>query len=138
MKITICGSMSFAREMLNVKAALERLGHVVLLPELIEEFVQHPSWKRTRDEDGRRKIENDLIRKHWQKIQESDAVLVLNYDKDGIRHYVGGNSFLEMGFAFVLGKKIFLLREVPDMPFIKQEILGMQPTILNSELTRIT
>ncbi len=137
MIIAICGSMSFAFEMLNVKAVLERLGHVVLLPELTEEFAQHPSWKRTRDEDGRRKIESDLIRKHWRKIQESDAVLVLNYDKDGIPHYVGGNSFLEMGFAFVLGKKIFLLRDIPDMPFIKQEILGMQPIILDSELSKI-
>ena len=137
MKIAICGSMSFAREMLEVKAALERLGHTCFLSELTEDFAKNPSWKRTRDEDARKKIEHDLIHKNWQTIQQSDAVLVLNYTKDEIPNYVGGNSFLELGFGFILGKKLFLLHKVPEMPFIKQEILGMQPTVLDGVLSNI-
>ena len=58
-------------------------------------------------------------------------------NKDEIPNYVGGNSFLELGFGFILGKKLFLLHKVPEMPFIKQEILGMQPTVLDGVLSNI-
>jgi len=69
-------------------------------------------------------------------MQNSDAVLVVNFDKKGIKGYVGGNSFLEMGFAHVLNKKIYLLNDIPDMGY-KDEIEAMQPIILNGELNKI-
>lgn len=34
----------------------------------------------------------------------SDAILVLNYDKKGIKNYIGGNTLMEMGFAHVHDK----------------------------------
>ncbi len=43
---------------------------------------------------------------------------------------------MEMGFAYGLDKKIFLLNPVPDMPY-KEEILAMQPTVLNGDLTKL-
>ena len=63
--------------------------------------------------------------------------MVLNHDKNGVANYIGGNSFLEMGFAYVLGKKIFLLNEIPESKLIKQEIVAMQPKILNGDLSKI-
>ena len=41
-----------------------------------------------------------------------------------------------MGFANVLGKKIYLLNDVPDMIYT-DEILAMQPKIINNDLTKI-
>jgi len=42
MKIMICGSMRFAREMLEAKNMLEEMGHVALLPCDIKECVRNP------------------------------------------------------------------------------------------------
>ncbi|MBT4597707.1 hypothetical protein HOC76_01665, partial [bacterium] len=50
-----------------------------------------------------------------------------------IDSYIGGNTFLEMGFAHVLGKKIFLLNGIPDISY-KAEIIAMQPKCLKGDL----
>lgn len=138
MKIAICGSMTFAKEMLNVASRLSKRGHICHLPEETEKYVTG-EVKIIGDKIGAsRKIEADLINKHYHKIKDSDAVLVLNYDKKGIKNYIGGNSFLEMGFAYVLGKKIFLLNEVPDLGFLREEVLAMKPIIIGNKLSSIS
>jgi predicted RNA-binding protein with PUA domain len=65
-----------------------------------------------------------------------DAILILNLEKNNIKGYIGGNTFLEMGFAHVLNKKIFLLNEIPEMGY-KDEIVAMKPVILEGDLNRI-
>lgn len=85
-----------------------------------------------------RKIKHDLIRKHFEKIRESDAILVLNLTKNGVPYYIGANTFLEMGFAHVLGLRIFLLHQIPDNPYIRNETEAMRPTILYGNLSHIT
>ena len=133
--------MKFAKEMLAVAGQLEKAGHVCHLPTETEKYVTNEKFLKKSSVGGRigaaRKIESDLIRKHWHKIQDSDAVLVLNYDKNGVKNYIGGNSFLEMGFAHILNKKIFLLNEVPDSGFIREEVLAMQPVVLGKNLNLI-
>ncbi|MEI8343641.1 MAG: hypothetical protein WCF93_01670 [Candidatus Moraniibacteriota bacterium] len=74
-----------------------------------------------------------MIRDYYEKIKASDAILVVNCDLNGVVGYIGGNSFLEMGFAHVLNKKIFLLNQIPETSF-KDELIAMQPTILSGEL----
>lgn len=88
-------------------------------------------------EGARLKKTYDLIRKHYEKIKEADAILILNYEKKGVRNYVGGNSFLEMGFAYILKKKIFLFNPIPKMEFYFEEIKAMEPIILNGDLSKI-
>jgi hypothetical protein len=70
-------------------------------------------------------------------MQGADAILVLNFDKDGIKNYVGGNTLMEIGFAHVLNQKIFLLYPVPEMPYCRTEIEAVKPTIINGDLTKI-
>ncbi|MEK6937734.1 MAG: hypothetical protein AABX04_01690 [Nanoarchaeota archaeon] len=62
---------------------------------------------KEKGEFSQRAIKYDSIRNYWKVIQEADAVLIANFDKKGIKNHIGGNSFLEMGFAHVLNKKIF-------------------------------
>ncbi|KKQ28224.1 MAG: Maf-like protein [Candidatus Magasanikbacteria bacterium GW2011_GWC2_37_14] len=85
----------------------------------------------------KQKYEHDAIREHWRVIQESEVVLILNYDKNNIPNYIGGNSFLEMGFAYILNKPIYLLNPIPAMPFYETEIIAMKPVILDGDLTKI-
>lgn len=139
MKITICGSMAFAKEMISTKRELEKSGHVVFIPEGTDEYAngQIDKNKIGGSEGAKRKIANDLIRKHCQLIDDSDAVLVLNYEKKGIQNYIGGNSFLEMGYAYILGKKVFLMNNVPDIELIAQEVEALQPIILKGNLNLV-
>lgn len=83
-----------------------------------------------------RKIQYDVIRRYYEIIKNSDAIMVLNLDKNGIKNYIGGNTFLEIGFAYVLGKKIFLMNPIPEMGY-KDEVMAMQPIILNGDLNKI-
>lgn len=137
MTITICGSMQFHQKMREARETLETLGHTVLVPKSLElmdkEGFVHPT---TDEEKITAKIEYDFIREHFRKIEKSAAILVLNYDKKGIKNYIGGNTFLEMGLAFWLGKKIYLLNPIPAMDY-KTEMHAMQPVVLNGDLSRI-
>lgn len=133
MKIVLCGSVQFAGEFQGVARKLSLMGYEVLLPDRLTE---ESSAGRDDDEAAKRKMEFDLIRAHWDKIMIADAILVLNFDKGRTRSYIGGNSFLELGFAHVLGKKIFLLNSVPQMSYTA-EIKAMQPIALEGRLNRI-
>jgi hypothetical protein len=133
MRIVICTSMRFPKEIYSVRARLEEMGHQVLVPEPTETSDRSNESAHVA---ARRKIEGDLIRRHWTKIRKADAILVLNYDKDGIANNVGGNSFLEMGFAYVLRKRIFLLNPIPKMSY-EAEMIAMQPMILYGDLGQL-
>jgi hypothetical protein len=124
--------MDFADRMKETAAQLWLLGHVALLPNPLEAL----DASEALEEAATRKAKYDLIRRHWAKIREADAVLVLNYDKNGVAGYVGGNTFLEIGFAHVLLKGIFLLYPVPEMPYAA-EILATQPVVLDGDLGRL-
>jgi nucleoside 2-deoxyribosyltransferase len=136
MTITICGSMQFHREMTQIQLLLEDQGHTVLVPKDLTVLEQNESYMETDEERISSKIEHDFIREHFRKIEKSDAVLVLNYEKKGIAGYIGGNTFLEMGYAFGLGKKIYLLHPVPEMDY-SVEMHAMKPVVLNGDLGKI-
>lgn len=137
MKIVVCGSMAFAREMVGAREKLEKLGHETFLPEAFEKFISG-EWQAGNPQKAvERKVRHNLIKKHYSQITQGDAILVLNYDKKGIKGYIGGNSFLECGFAYVLEKKIYLLFDVPEIEFYWSELKAMKPIILNSDLSKI-
>jgi hypothetical protein len=109
MKIALCGSITFMDEMTALEVPLRGLGFAeVFRPIGVGGHEKEFKARMTAQEDGKRKIEFDLINMHWKKILRSDCILVANYEKQSIPGYVGGNTFLEMGFAFVTGKQIFI------------------------------
>lgn len=142
MKISICGSLDFAFEMKEIAEKLFDLGFEVDLPPtakmILEKEVTSKQIKKEK-EDGsfsQRVIDSDAIRRYWKIIQNTDVILVVNFDKKGIKGYIGGNSFLEMGFAHILNKKIYLLNQIPEMGY-KDEIEAMQPVVLNGDITKM-
>jgi len=135
MRIGVVGSMHFTETMLEIRDRLAGLGHDAYLTGLAAPFVG-----QTDEEKERIKIEQknnkDAIREFWRLMQGGDAILVVNHDRHGIANYIGGNTFLEMGFAHVLHQKIFLLNPIPDMPSCRTEIEAFRPIVLNGDLTR--
>ncbi len=129
MKIAICGSMSLAKEMVAVKKELEIIGHKVVIPENTERYASQELSIESKWE----KMESDVIRNYFEKIKEVDAILVINQDKNGIENYIGGNGLIEIAFAHVLNKKIFLLNPIPKLSY-SDEIEAMKPITINSDL----
>ena len=140
MKITICGSVKFADKFVESYRKLEKMGHEPKMhelmfniadgtaPDLIDNIArEHWSAKR----------KHGFIKWWYNSIKKSDAILVLNHDKKGIKNYIGGNTLMEMGFAHVNDKKIFLLNPIPKDVSYVDEIKAMADIILNGDLTKI-
>ena len=124
--------MKFGKDMLQFKQELEINGHQVIVPENTENYANG-----TIDVENKwEKIQLDIIKSYFEKIKEQDAIFVINKDKNNIKNYVGGNSLIEIAFAHVLGKKIFLLNPIPKMNY-SDEIEAMKPIILNGNLNLI-
>lgn len=146
MKITLCGSIAFYNEMLATKEQLEKLGHEVKMPpsrfndgagnpisalqyyEIRKTSTSNEGWIWDRKEEA--------MKRHFDKVVWSDAILVLNYDKNKIEGYVGANTLMEMGLALFLNKRIYLLNQIPGISY-KEEILGVKPVIINGDLNKI-
>ena len=128
--------MRLSREMVELKNKLEKIGHSVRLPDFTEEYSKMQTTDEGHSESVKNKLEHDLIRGHFKEIKNSDAVLVVNETLKGIKNYVGGNTFLEMGFAHILNKKIFILNNIPQMGY-SDEIVAMQPIVLDGDLGKI-
>lgn len=137
MKIGVVGSMQYTEKMMAARDELIELGHDAFVTDLAEPFVG-----KTDEEKERIKIDQkqnlDAIREFWHKMQGADAILVMNLDKHGVKNYIGGNTFLEMGFAHVLNQKIFLLNPIPEMPYYQTEIVAMKPVVIYNDLTKIS
>lgn len=153
MKITICGSIGFYKEMESARDELIQNGHEVKIPELSSEVPQefgggkkvyfgqyieqnggidafpagHEIWN----------MKEDAINDHYKKIDWCDGILVVNHEKRGVSGYIGGNTLIEIGVAFYLKKKIYILNPVSSELSYKQEIMGMKPVILNGNLSII-
>jgi hypothetical protein len=136
MKIAICASMVFAERMVQIKAQLEQLGHLVYISQFAEGYLGKTE-KEKEQLTVHDKNEHDAIRKFWEVIKKSDAILVLNYDRKGIKNYIGGNTLMEIGFAHVLDKKIFLMNPIPDIEYYRSEVEAVRPVILEQDLSQI-
>ncbi len=148
MKITLCGSIAFIDEMKEIGRTLEALGHEVKMPPLTirnehnqeisvkEYYAQRKNASVSEKDVWLWQKKGELIKEHFVKVAWSEAILVLNYEKNGVSGYVGANTLLEMGLAFYLDKPIYLLFPVPNSAY-KEEIWGMHPVVIDNDLTRL-
>ena len=153
MKITLCGSIGFYKEMESARDELLKLGFEIKIPELgLEAPKEYGGGKKVYfgkhiEENGGidafpagHKIwdqKESAIRDHFKKIDWADAILVVNHEKRGIKGYIGGNTLIEIGVAFYLRKKIYILHDISSELSYKQEILGMKPVMLYGNLKLI-
>ena len=85
-------------------------------------------------------MRTNIDKQDFDQVAKSDGIVVLNYDKNGIKGYIGGATLMEIGLARHLNKKIFLLQDPPDEKELKYalEVKVARPVILNGDLTRIS
>ena len=135
MKVCVCCSLSFTDKVKGIAKELEKLGHEVLLPNgVMIDAVHKPDFDpvAAKHDNG-----YDAIREHFKKIKDSDAVLVCNYAKNDVENYIGANTFLEMGFAYYIGKPIFTVNPLPNYKYTNDEILSFGVKNLNNDLTKL-
>lgn len=128
MRIFLICSKRFYNRIPPIKERLEASGHQITLPNCFDDpetemrmhaagINEHATWKAS------------MLRHSENVIAQMDAVLVLNFEKDGVHNYIGGATFLEMYDAFRLGKKIYLLNGIPN-GILADEIRGFGPILL--------
>lgn len=90
--ITICGSLKFKDEMMQLAAKTQIEGNIVLTP----------IFPVKGDKTIFTEEQLNMLRKmHKEKIRMSDAIFVLNID-----NYIGSNTESEIEFAKSLNKEI--------------------------------
>jgi len=139
MKITICGSQTNAKKIYEIKDKLEKSGHIVYSHELMKKYAEEDKTviEEVKKNHAKVKIDNDTFRWYYEKIKQSDAILVCNFEKNNIPGYIGGSALMEIGHAHVLNKKIYLLFPIPKVNY-KDEIVAVQPIILNGDVSKIS
>ena len=91
--ITICGSMKFVREMMEISERVELQGNVVLMP------IYNPS--RPNKESFTSEEVLILDKMHRERIKLSDAILVVN-----VNGYIGSSTKNEIEYAKSLNKEV--------------------------------
>lgn len=89
--ITLCGSLKFQKEMMDIAEKLSLKGNCILTPV----YPVLENYERTEEQ-----LEK-LKEAHLKRIEISDAILVINKD-----NYVGKSTNLEIEYARKLQKEI--------------------------------
>ena len=132
-KVCICCSLSFTDEAFQVADKLKSLDFEPLLPQgVIDREIEKEGFDPVAV-----KIATGNVNKHFDKVQASDFVLILNYPKKGIDGYIGANTFLEIGCAHYHHKPIFALNPLPDQPYIYDELHSFGIKVLDGDLEKI-
>ncbi len=134
-KIFIICSKAFYGEIAPIKKVLEKNGWEVSLPHTYENPNAENEWYAKGEEEHSR-MKGEMFRKSREKIKQLDAVLTLNFDKNGKKNYIGGSTFLELYEAFMEGKTIYLYNNVPE-GLLYDEIKGFSPKIINGDLSLV-
>ena len=127
--------MQMAEKAADTKQELEKLEHTAFIVETNTKFVGKTDEEKE-EIKLQQKFNNDAINEHFKLIENSDAILVLNYEKNGVANYIGGNAFLEIGLAYYLKKAIYLINPIPKLSY-ETEIIAMRPIIIDKDLTKI-
>jgi len=91
------------------------------------------------DEEGtsKRKQKLDSLHDYHLEIARSDAVLVVNGEKDGVANYVGPHTLIEMGFATALRRPLFALNPLPEHVGWRDELLAMDVEVLDGDVGQL-
>ncbi len=139
MKIFIICSKKFYNRIEEIKNILENKNIEIVLPNSYED-ANAEAKAYALGPIAHQKFKSDMYELSVEKINDVDAVLVLNFDKekDGTiyKNYIGGATFLEMYDAFRLNKKIYIYNDIPDC-ILYDEIQGFAPIIINGNLDLI-
>ena len=135
MKILIICSKAFYENIEPIKEKLEIMGHIIELPNsYYDGNVEEKAWKL--GNKAHSEFKEKMFRMSKERIGKVEAVLTLNFDKNGKKNYISGATFLELYEAFMQNKKIYLYNDIPE-GMLYDEISGFSPIVINGDLNLI-
>lgn len=110
-RVVICGSMAFSAHMERVAKHLADYDVLAVLPDDKDMAAEMGG------QGGYEQFKRAVSRAHIAKVRDPRTVgiLVVNFDKRGIKSYIGPNTFAEIAIAFADRKKVYLLNGIPGM-----------------------
>ncbi len=99
--ITVCGSLKFYKEMMEITEKMELEGNCMLVP------IYNPSKTSKDDYTEEEALMLDKI--HKERIKISDAILVVN-----VNNYIGSSTRSEIEFAKSLNKEIIYYTDIKE------------------------
>jgi len=142
LKLAVCSSASFYKEVIALSYRLEELGLEVILPKTARKMREEGRENDEAKTDWSKSSlgyhgKAELIREHFDEIARCDAVLVTNYAKNEKANYIGPNVLMEMSTAFYLKKPVYILNGEPEDSPLIDEILGLEPIFLHGDISRL-
>lgn len=139
MRIVLCSSVYFYDHAWKIKRELEELGHEVLIPTSMGQKWDQSYKEKVMKKDYEKYLDmkKSFLFDHFDRIHNADAILVINDIKNGEKNYIGGGTLVEMSIAFAEEKKIYMMNEIPEIKYFKDEIEAMRPIIINGDLRKI-
>lgn len=130
--------MNFYRELVEIETKLVTMGFTVYIPVSAQTMkdkndfdVSHFKGVFTPQEKA------GFIRRNFEKIVESDAILVINNTKNGIDGYIGANVLMEISLAFFHKKKIYIWNPIGKDSSYKEELDAFGVEYIHKDLDKI-
>lgn len=133
MKILLICSKAFYGKLTDYKTNLEKLGHEIYMPNCWDAPETEARFRGTPEHHV---FKAKMFRQSEGVIKNMDAVLVLNFNKNGQENYIGGATFLEIYDAFRMNKKIYFVNDIPNN-MLKDELIGFNPIIIGNDFSKI-
>ncbi len=132
-RVVIVGSMTFHKEMQALKRVLVERGWTAFAPG-DEAPGDYPINLK---EKAARKVQYDVFTLYHREIDAGDVVLCYNAEKNGTPGYIGANALIELGYGAALKKRLYLLFQLPDVPYYREELLAMSVIPLHENLDNL-
>lgn len=83
------------------------------------------------------KQKQEYIVRNFDKIAESDSILVVNGEKHGIKGYIGANVLMEIGLAFYFKKNIYIWNPTEKDSAYNDELRAFEAVFVNQDIEKI-
>ena len=134
-KIFIICSKAFYGKIEPIERFLKEKGFEIYLPHTYKNPNAENEWYALGEKEHQ-KMKGLMFKKSRDLIKTMDAVLVLNFEKNGVPNYIGGSTFLEIYEAFMENKDIYLYHDIPN-GLLYDEIHGFAPILINENLNLV-
>lgn len=137
--------MKFTEKFKLLSLELEKLGHKVYYPKSESSYFNWDRWITDKLENNWISTselgaiineKQQIFNMHIKYIEQSDAILIANYDKHDIKWYIWVSTLIEASIAHYLNKKIFILNSIPNIEY-QDEIHRLIPIALENNLQNI-
>jgi hypothetical protein len=100
--------------------SLEAAGHQATLPQTEEGLTKR-----------------QYIDEHMSRLQDSDALLLANFDDERGDGYIGASCFFEAGWAFALGKPVYTLQPIDATSPFAEDLMAIDCQVINGDMSKI-